>query len=33
MKNIWTIMKKEFSRFFKERRLVLALILPEIGRA
>lgn len=30
MKNIWTIMKKEFSRFFKDRRLVLALILPGV---
>ena len=30
MKNIWTIMKKEFSRFFKDRRLVLALVLPGV---
>ena len=30
MKNIWTIMKKEFSRFFKDKRLVLALVLPGI---
>ncbi len=30
MKNIWTIMKKEFSRFFKDKRLVLALILPGV---
>ena len=30
MKNIWTIMKKEISRFFKDKRLVLALVLPGI---
>ena len=30
MKNIWTIMKKEFSRFFKDKRLVLARVLPGI---
>ena len=30
MKNIWTVMKKEFSRFFRDRRLVLALILPGV---
>ncbi len=30
MKNIWTIMKKEFARFFKDKRLVLALILPGV---
>jgi len=28
MKNIWTIIKKEFARFFKDRRLVVMLILP-----
>lgn len=27
-KNIWTIMKKEFARFFKDRRLVATLFLP-----
>lgn len=30
MKNIWTIIKKEFSRFFKDKRLVLALVLPGV---
>ena len=30
MKNIWTVMKKEFARFFRDRRLVLALILPGV---
>lgn len=30
MKNIWTIMKKEFSRFFRDKRLVLTLILPGV---
>ena len=30
MKNLWTIVKKEFARFFKDRRLMLSLILPGI---
>lgn len=30
MKNILTIAKKEFARFFKDRRLVLALFLPGV---
>ena len=28
MKNIWTIIKKEFSRFFKDKRMVIAVFLP-----
>ena len=28
MKNIWTIIKKEFARFFKDRRMVLSILLP-----
>ena len=30
MKNIWTVMKKEFARFFRDRRLVVSLFLPGI---
>lgn len=30
MKNILTVIKKEFSRFFRDKRLVLSLILPGI---
>ena len=30
MRNIWTIMKKEFLRFFKDRRLVAAIFLPGV---
>lgn len=30
MKNIFTIIKKEFSRFFKDRRMVLTILLPGI---
>lgn len=30
MKNILTIIKKEFSRFFKDRRMVLSILLPGI---
>lgn len=30
MKTVWTIIKKEFSRFFKDRRLVISLLLPGI---
>lgn len=30
MRNIWTIMKKEFARFFKDKRMVLTAILPGI---
>ena len=31
MRNIWTIMKKEFDRFFKDRRMVVStLLLPRI---
>lgn len=30
MKNIWTVMKKEFARFFRDRRLVISLFLPGI---
>lgn len=29
-KTIWTIMKKEFSRFFKDKRLIAALFLPGV---
>ena len=29
MRNIWTIMKKEFDRFFKDKRMVVStLLLP-----
>lgn len=28
MRNVWTIIKKEFARFFKDRRMVLTIILP-----
>ena len=31
MKHIWTIMKKEFLRFFKDRRLLSAILLPGIA--
>ena len=30
MKNIWTIMSKEFARFFYDRRMVLMTILPAV---
>lgn len=30
MKNIWAVMKKEFARFFRDKRLVVSLILPGI---
>ena len=30
MKNILTIIKKEFARFFKDRRMVLSVFLPGI---
>ena len=31
MRNIWTIMKKEFDRFFKDKRMVVStLLLPGI---
>ena len=30
MKNIWTVIKKEFARFFRDRRLVVSLFLPGI---
>lgn len=30
MKNVWTIIKKEFSRFFKDKRMVIAVFLPGI---
>lgn len=28
MKNVFTIIKKEFSRFFKDRRMVVTVLLP-----
>ena len=28
MKHIWTVMKKEFLRFFKDRRLLATILLP-----
>ena len=28
MRNVWTIIKKEFSRFFKDKRMVFTVILP-----
>lgn len=30
MKNLWTIVKKELARFFKDRRLMCSLILPGV---
>ena len=30
MKNILTIVKKEFARFFKDKRMVLTVILPGV---
>ena len=30
MKNIFTIVKKEFSRFFRDKRMILTVILPGI---
>lgn len=30
MKTVWTIVKKEFARFFKDKRLVLSLLLPGV---
>ena len=30
MKNVLTIVKKEFSRFFKDRRMVITVFLPGI---
>ncbi len=30
MKNVWTIIKKEFSRFFKDKRMVITIFLPGI---
>lgn len=28
MKNVWTIVKKEFSRFFKDKRMIISVLLP-----
>jgi len=28
MKSVWSIIKKEFARFFKDRRMILSLLLP-----
>lgn len=28
MKSVWTIIKKEFARFFKDRRMIISLLLP-----
>lgn len=30
MKNVWTIVKKEFSRFFKDKRMVITVLLPGV---
>lgn len=30
MKNVWIIMKKELTRFFTDKRMLLSLILPAI---
>ncbi len=30
MKNVWTIIKKEFSRFFKDKRMIITVFLPGI---
>ena len=30
MKNVWTIIKKEFSRFFKDKRMVITVLLPGV---
>ena len=28
MRNVWTIIKKEFSRFFKDKRMIITVLLP-----
>ncbi len=30
MKNIFTLIKKEFSRFFKDRRMIITILLPGV---
>ena len=30
MKNLWTIIKKELKRFFTDKRMMMALLLPGI---
>lgn len=30
MKNVWTIIKKEFSRFFKDKRMIITVLLPGV---
>lgn len=30
MKSVWTIVKKEFSRFFKDKRMIITILLPGV---
>lgn len=30
MKNVLTIIKKEFSRFFKDKRMIITILLPGV---